>query len=395
MRTNRAWSSQMNVKAVVMEVPGSLVQKEYPQPSINDDTAVLDVALCGICGTDKHIYKNESKSHFLDLPTNFPIIPGHEIVGTIESIGKNASKRMGLLGERIFEGERVVPVVDLRCEECWNCKNYPGWPVCERGQTYGWGITSKNPPYLFGGFAQKMYLLPNILLAKVPDSVPDNIAVYAEVLSVGCTSFQRVLHSSNVYGEGSPIVGDVVIQGSGPLALAHVITARILGARNIIVVGKPSYRTEYMNKFGVTKVFNVDESSLEERIPKVLCSLDTRKGADIVVECTGYPEVVEEGLSYVKPFGTYVIAGIYTDLGRSSTVNVQKLISGKHVTVVGVSGQTNRSYKTALDIMEKLASKLPFEEIVTHTFPIGKVDDAMQTALKEESMKVVIDPQKI
>lgn len=374
-----------------MEQPGSLKIQKFPAPKVRNDTALLRISLCGICGTDKHIYKNESKSHYLGLPTKFPIIPGHEIVGTVESLGENAKKVMGLdPSENIEEGTRVIPIVDLRCEECWACRNFPGWPVCEKGETYGWGISSRDPPHLFGGFADSMYILPNTKLVRVPDDLPDEIAVYGEVLAVGITTFGRVLNPTQLYGEGTPLVGDVVIQGSGPLALAHVIAAKISGANRIIVVGKPKYRTDYMKqKFGVDYVLNVDETTFEERKKDVMEILDG-KGADLVIECTGYPEVVEEGLTYVKPFGTYVIAGIYTDLGRSSTINVQKLISGKYATIVGVPGQTAKSYRSAVKVLSKFKSSLPFGEIVTHTFPLDEINNAMNKALSEESMKVAV-----
>ncbi len=374
-----------------MEKPGSFRIQDFPVPKTNEDTALLRVSLCGICGTDKHIYKNESKSHYLGLPTNFPIIPGHEIIGTLESLGANAKRVMGLdPSEEIEEGARVVPIVDLRCENCWACRNFPGWPVCEKGETYGWGISSKDPPHLFGGFADSMYVLPNTKLVRVPDDLPDKIAVFAEVLAVGITTFQRVLHQSQLYGEGTPLVGDVVIQGSGPLALAHVITAKIMGANRIIVVGKPRYRVDYFKQtFKVDHVLNVDQTTTDGRIKEVMDILGG-KGADLVIECTGYPEVVEEGLTYVKPFGTYVIAGIYTDLGRSSTINVQKLISGKYATVVGVPGQTAISYRSALRVLSKYKSTMPFDQIVTHTFTLDQIDKAMEKALSEESMKVAV-----
>jgi threonine dehydrogenase-like Zn-dependent dehydrogenase len=376
-----------------MQEPGSLKIGTFPIPKTNDDTALLKISLCGICGTDKHVFKNESKSHPLGLPTKFPIIPGHEIVGTIENLGANAKKVMGLdPSEEIEEGARIVPIVDLRCENCWSCRNFPGWPVCEKGETYGWGISSRDPPYLFGGFADYMYLLPNTRLVRVPDDVPDKLAVFAEVLAVGVTSIQRALHPTQLYGDGPSVEGDVVVQGSGPLALAHIIAAKVAGANRIIVVGKPRYRVDYMKqKFGVDHVFNVDETSLEQRTREVLDILGG-KGADFVIECTGYPEVVEEGLTYVKPFGTYVIAGIYTDLGRSSTINVQKLISGKYVTVMGVPGQTMRSYRDALKILSKHKGDLPFDQIVTHEFPLQEFDRAMSKAISEESMKVAARP---
>ena len=375
-----------------MERPGRLRLHRFPRPRITEDTCLLEVSLCGICGTDKHIYKDEVKAHPFGMPTKFPIIPGHEIVGTVGEIGEKASRRMLLTGEEVKKGDRVVPIVDLRCGECWGCRTYPGWASCERGETYGWGISSKDPPHLFGGWSEAMYLLPQTKLVRVPDGIPDELAVYAEVLSVGYTSVARMLHSAQLFGDGSTYTGDVVVQGSGPLALAHVIAAKVAGAHRIVVVGMPEYRTKFMNQFGVDKVINAQKSTnRDERIAIVTDYLDGR-GADVVFECTGDPDVVEEGLSYLKPFGYYLVAGIYSDIGRTTNINVQRLISGKYATVVGNGGQTEQSYAAALRMMEAYSKTIPMHKIVTHDFPLSKTEEAMRVALTEQSMKVVFAP---
>jgi threonine dehydrogenase-like Zn-dependent dehydrogenase len=374
-----------------MKAPGLMEIQEFPNPRVSDDAALLSVSLCGICGTDKHIYKDEVKSHPFGVPTRFPIIPGHEIVGRIEKIGPQAAKKMSLTGGVLKEGDRVVPVVDMRCEECSGCKMHPGWPSCEIGETYGWGISSEDPPHLFGGFAEKMYLLPRTKLVRVPDSVPDDVAVFAEVLAVGHTSVARILHSFQLAGDGSPFLGDVVVQGSGPLALAHVIAAKIAGAHSITVVGMPRYRTDFMKDFGVNLSLNSNDFTREERTESVRQSLGGG-GADVVFECTGDPGVVEEGLSYLKPFGYYVVAGIYSDSGKTTTLNVQKFVSGRYVTIVGNGGQAEVSYSQALRMMDAFGGQIPFGKVVTHKFALDKYKEAMETAISEQSMKVVFQP---
>ncbi|MDA4132598.1 MAG: hypothetical protein OK454_05675, partial [Thaumarchaeota archaeon] len=69
-------SSHPSVRAAVMDAPGSMRVAEFPVPSAGQDAALLDVSLCGICGTDKHIYMDQVKSHPFGMPTRFPIIPG-------------------------------------------------------------------------------------------------------------------------------------------------------------------------------------------------------------------------------------------------------------------------------------------------------------------------------
>ena len=374
-----------------MDAPGAMELRRFPSPDVAEDAALLSVSLCGICGTDKHIYKDVVKSHPFGVPTRFPIIPGHEIVGEVKRVGKKAAARMSLAGGELAQGDRVVPVVDLRCGECAGCKQHPGWPSCERGETYGWGISSRTPPHLFGGFAEMMYLLPQTKLAKVPENVPDEVAVFAEVLAVGHTSVARMLHSSQLAGDGSSFVGDVVVQGSGPLALAHVIAAKIAGAHRVAVVGMPEYRTEFMRQYEVD--LSLDASKLErgERTEKVLSAMGGN-GADVVFECTGDPSVLEEGLSYLKPFGYYLVAGIYSDNGITTTLNVQRYVSGKYATIVGNGGQTELSYAQALRMMEKFSGSIPFEKIVTHTFPLEKHKEAMEMAISEQAMKVAFKP---
>jgi threonine dehydrogenase-like Zn-dependent dehydrogenase len=384
-------SGSSGVRAAVMDAPGSMRMAEFPSPSVGEDTAVLDVDLCGICGTDKHIYMDLVKSHPLGMPTKFPIIPGHEIVGRVSAIGAKASKRMSLTGGDLHPGDRVVPVIDLRCGECVGCKMHPGWPSCERGETYGWGISSKDPPHLFGGFAEKMFILPQTKLARVPDSVPDEVAVYAEVLAVGITSVARISHSQQLGGEGTTFVGDVVVQGSGPLALAHVIAAKVAGAHRVVVVGMPEYRLDLMRQFGVDVVVDAGKTDRGGRADTVARALGG-EGADVVFECTGDPRVVEEGLSYLKPFGYYLVAGIYSDNGMTTTLNVQKYVSGRYATIVGSGGQTEQSYGQALRMMEAFANTIPFGKVVSHQFPLEKHAEAMAVAISEKSMKVAFRP---
>jgi len=374
-----------------MDAPGSMRVAEFSIPAVPDDAALLDVSLCGICGTDKHIYMDQLKSHPFGMPTRFPIIPGHEVVGTVEKIGSKAARRMSLTGGTLSPGDRVVPVVDLRCDECVGCKMHPGWASCEKGETYGWGISSKDPPHLFGGFAEKMYMLPQTKLARVPDSVPDEVAVFAEVLAVGYTSVARISHSMQLAGDGSSFVGDVVVQGSGPLALAHVIAAKIAGAHRIIVVGMPEYRVEFMRRFGVDVALDASKMNREERTAKVADTIGG-EGADVVFECTGDAGVVEEGLSYLKPFGCYLVAGIYSDTGKTTTLNVQKFVSGRYATIVGNGGQTEQSYAQALRMMESFGGQMPFDTIVTHKFPLERHAEAMAVAISEQSMKVAFQP---
>jgi L-iditol 2-dehydrogenase len=153
----------------------------------------------------------------------------------------------------------------------------------------------------------------------------------------------------------------------------------------------PEYRVEFMRRFGVDVALDASKMNREERTAKVADTIGG-EGADVVFECTGDAGVVEEGLSYLKPFGCYLVAGIYSDTGKTTTLNVQKFVSGRYATIVGNGGQTEQSYAQALRMMESFGGQMPFDTIVTHKFPLERHAEAMAVAISEQSMKVAFQP---
>ena len=81
----------MQVQAAVMPTPGQIEIREFEKPTPADDALLLQVDQVGICGSDKHMYLGHTN-------LNFPVIPGHEVVGTVAEIGKNANQVMNVMG---------------------------------------------------------------------------------------------------------------------------------------------------------------------------------------------------------------------------------------------------------------------------------------------------------
>ena len=379
----------MSVKAVVMPEPGKLENREFPYPTVKEDSAIIKVDQCGICGTDKHMYKGEIE-HPRGAPSTFPIIPGHEVVGTIVEIGEKASRVMEVDGKPLTEQDRVVLVCDLRCENCYSCRQIYGFPVCEKYVqfSYGTGMSCAEPPHLFGGWAEYIYLLPDTRLAKVPTGIPTEVAVLTEVLTVPFSAFGRVMNLwmyRNGFGPGDT----VVVQGVGPLGFLNLIMARITGAGEIIVIDSVDYRLKMAKDFGADYTINTSElKTKEDRVGEVL-HLTGGKGAELVIECAGVPEAVPEGLDMVSQFGTYLIEGLYIDMGEIS-INPQRQIMSKNANIIAVNGQTHQSYARCLELMKKHHKQ--FDNVVTHKFKLDKSQEAMNTALGRDSMKVAIEP---
>ena len=176
-----------DVRAAVMHGPGRLTVERFPEPDPAPGAAVLRMLYSGICGTDKHTWRGESLQYAgtdHERPVPYPIICGHENVGVIEAIG-DGPPPVDALGLPLAVGDRVVPAPNLTCGRCRFClgEGYPYY-LCTALDDYGNSLTCAEPPHLFGGWAERMYLLPGTRLFRVPDELPSRLAALTEVLAV-------------------------------------------------------------------------------------------------------------------------------------------------------------------------------------------------------------------
>ena len=226
------------VKAAVLEAPGKMSIREFPYPQLEKGGAICRIRLAGVCGTDKHSYRGESVQYKgteneIDLP--YPIIQGHENVMTIEEIDPEGARHLDFDGNILKAGDRVTMCPDVVCGTCWFCKNMPTYPWCEHMLfSYGNMRSCNDGKHLYGGFAEYIYIEPGTRLYKVPDGLPDSMAVLTEVMCVTAT-MDKAKEFNSFSLEGFNFNDTVVIQGVGPLGLAHVIKARLMGAGRIIV----------------------------------------------------------------------------------------------------------------------------------------------------------------
>ena len=379
------------VKAAVMVKPGEIQLTEFPYPRVPSNAALVRMEMSGICGTDKHMFKGET-THPGGQETAFPIIPGHENVGIIEELGSEASD-LEVEDRKLKVGDRVVPICDVTCGTCYICRSSYGFTTsCLRDVGYGTTLSCKNPPHLFGGWAEYMYILPEALLAKVPDGVPPKAAVLTEILSVPFCAFDKAMSPYPLGGEGFGPGDTVVILGAGPLGICHGMMAKMIGAEKIIILGAPESRLELAKKVCADYTVNINKiTDPQERLQEIMALTDNH-GADLVAECAGVPDAVTQGLDMLRIGGTLVVAGNYVDIG-STQVNPQRQILSKNARIIGIGGQTASSYAASLRLIKRFLRTLPIEMIVTHKFRIEEAERAMLTAISMESMEVVIVPE--
>ena len=358
-------------------------------PEPERGAVLMKVTYSGICGTDKHTYRGESKQyagtdHERDIV--YPLICGHENVGVIEAIG-GADSIPDSEGRPLRRGDRIVPAANVPCGHCVFCLNDYPYYFCENLQDYGNSLHAGIAPHLFGGWSEYMYLLPGTPLFRVPDGLPDEIAALTEVMAV-THGFDRARMLNAGWG-GSAFGESVAVVGVGPLGFCHLVKARLLGCGKLIAVDRLESRLELARSFGATLTINASSTTESERVE--LIRQHTHTGADIVIDCTGVAQSFPECLHLVRYGGTVVEAGTFVDMGPVS-INPNADICTKNVSVIDVGGETASSYLPAMNLLARNLERLPLTDIVTHKMPLERATEAIELSQRDGTMKVLMDP---
>lgn len=361
----------------------------FPKPAVGRREALVRMIGSAICGTDKHVYdRGEIR---LGLPgdvVRLPIILGHENVGVIENIGSDASEQMVTEGEPLRAGDRVVISADIICGNCYYCRNIYGFPWCLNHRSYGDVISCKEPPHLFGGMAEKMFILPGTFMFRVPRRMPHKVAVLTEQMAVAYGAFGRAFQNPNSK-EGYAPADTVVVQGVGPLGMCNALMARMLGASKIIAIDKSRYRLKMARSLCRAQTIDLsDHPKPGDRLEAVL-SMTERLGADTVIECTGFPHIISEGLDFLRNGGTYLVEGAYSE-DEGTRISASRQILAKNARLIGVSGMPFQAYGRALSMMESHRGLIPFDRMVSHIFAQEDAQKAMEVSIGPDSMKVVV-----
>jgi L-iditol 2-dehydrogenase len=375
-------------RAAVMEAPGRVAVREFPVSDPGPGAVLLKMSLSGICGTDKHTYRGESRQ-YVGTPHErelaYPLICGHENVGTVTAVGGDLRDSAG---DPLRPGDRVVPGANVPCGRCYYCTGGYPYYFCQHLEDYGNSLNCAQPPYLLGGWAEYLYLLPRSRLFRVPEELPDEVAVLTEVMAVthGVETAMTLLGLQGA----SPSGYTVAVLGVGPLGLCHVIKARLSGASTIIATDRLRGRLEMAGTFGADLLLDVTATDGPERAAAVAAA--TRGlGADIVIDCSGFPETFTEALALVRTGGVVIEAGTFVDMGPVP-VNPNSAICTRSVTVLGIGGEKASSYEPSMRMLAANQGRYPFGEIVTHRFGLGEVAEALTVAQSGEAMQVVVDP---
>lgn len=360
--------------AVLSEFKTPISVREYPLLESPEPLgALVRVLMAGVCGTDVHLWRGQ-------LPIPRPNILGHETVGTIELLGELL--KQDWLGKPLRKGDRITWSSSLACGHCFYCREKRQPTRCLNRKAYGISYNCEEAPHCNGGYAEFIYLRPGSAIFALDDALSTE-----RVIGAGC-ALVTAIHG--IERMGISWSDTVVIQGAGPVGLAALAVALDCGAGKVILIGGPEERLKTARRFGASECLNLDDyPSPGQRIQRVR-ELTRGFGTDILIECVGSPEVVPEALEMCRDGAKFLVLGHYGDAGEVS-INPH-IITRKQLQLHGSWGSEHRHMAQALEFLRSKGQRFPFEDLVTHRFPLDKVMEAIETTSRWRSTKSVVVP---
>lgn len=319
---------------------------DVPEPEVRPGTVKIQVAWCGICGTDLHEYLEgpifvPATGHPHPLSgEEAPVTMGHEFSGTIVEVGDGV--------HALAVGDNVVVEPYFVCDECPPCKagNYH---LCTKMGFIGLSGG--------GGGLGGMVVVDTRWVHKV-GNIPLDQAALIEPLSVA--------HHAVARSGAKP--GDVaLVGGSGPIGLLTAAVLKSQGVTTVISELSAARKDKAMSSGVADYVIDPSQEDLQER----LLELTNGVGADVAFECAGVNAVLDTLLTAVKPAGVVVNVSIW---GRPATVDMQKIVL-KEIDLRGTIAYV-RDHAAAIKLVQEgkvdlepfITAKIALEDLVKQGF---------------------------
>ncbi len=370
----------MNAKAAVFVSAGQPLEvRSYPVLDPEPGMAVVDLVSSGICGTDVHIWDGA-------IPFTGPLILGHEFLGRVRSLGASdsAQEPTDCMGAPVRVGDLVAVNVIEPCGKCLLCRTGGAASCLNLFASLTYTRSPDEPPHFHGGYAE-VSVCPIRYLHRIPDGLPEDVA--AAFLCAGPTIARAMEYAGGVQK------GDrVVIQGSGPVGLFAALWASRHGAELTALIGSSSRpeRLSLARELGAGLVLDIRSTTMEERRTEIMerCG---GIGADLLIECSGSPDAVPEGIGLLRPRGRYALAGQYSDRGNVPIPVHQ--ITFNALQIFGSAQFTSEDRARCFDFMRRVPDAWDaVRAAITHRLPVSRADDALQTVRSGHAIKALLVP---
>jgi L-iditol 2-dehydrogenase len=360
----------MPTVAVIPKPNAPVELREVPIPDLEQDSALLDVELSEVCGTDVYL----QQGRLTGVP--YPLVPGHVSVGRLSKI---RGKLLDVNGNPFREGDRVTFLdVHRTCNACWFCLVAKATTRCPHRKVYG--ITYGLEDGLCGGWATHIYLKPGTRVIKL-EADPETF------MAGGCalpTSLHAVERADIKIGD------TVLVLGSGPVGVNSIMMALLRGATRVLCIGAPELRLKAARQVGAAATLNFESNDEQKRLEWVLAETGGR-GADVTIEATGAPEAVVQSMKFTRDAGTVVVVGQYTDHG-STTFNPHLDLNRKHLEVRGCWGSDFSHFYRGAQILSEQRCATAWKTLRVETFGLESANDALAEVASGRVLKALIDP---
>ncbi|MCI0537082.1 MAG: alcohol dehydrogenase catalytic domain-containing protein [Verrucomicrobiales bacterium] len=331
---------------------GQVELRDMPEPAPADNQVKIEIAACGICGTDLHVYHDT----FRNYP---PVILGHEFAGRVVEIGKNVK------GVREEERFTILGASTVTCGRCVYCRKGE-FMFCPERRGMGHGVN--------GAFTRYAVARPDQLF-RLPDDLPSEEGAL-------CEPFAAAVHA---VCEITPMqFGDVVlVSGPGPIGL---LCLKLLVAQGlkVIVAGtaQDARRLALAKQFGAARIVDVPREDLQQIVKDETDGF----GVDVAFECAGAAASARAALASVRPLGRYTQVGHF---GKSIELNFD-LLAFRQIRMKGSVGYTAETWKRMMNILGQGRVKLG--EIITHRLSLDDWKQGFDACEDKSALKVLLKP---
>lgn len=332
------------MRAIVFAEPGKFSLEEVPDPVPGPRDVLVRVEAVGICGTDIHVLEGEFE------PTVFPLIPGHETSGYVESVGEDITE--------LKIGDRVSVDPTLTCGECSFCANGHA-NLCLRWN--GSGVARTN------GSAAELQVAPLKNVHRLSDEVDIDLAAMIEPLSCAIRGYDLLPRRLGEH---------YLVYGAGTMGLMMAQLAPRAGAASVTVVDRNASRLEAAKEVGIELL----ATSADE--------MKRAGGYDVVIDCTGVVAAIEDGLKRVRRGGTFQQFGVAPTDAKASFSPFR--VYNDEITILGSMAVLN-SYSRAVEMFA--AGALNAKAMVSHAFSLDDYGDALEMFRAGSGRKLQIRPQ--
>ncbi len=337
------------MRAAVLTAPGILGAKNVPRPACPPGGALLRVEACGLCSSDLKMWRWGHKE--LQLPR----ILGHEVAGVVE---ESDSALMPV-------GSAVQVAPGMPCGFC---------PACRRGAHNRCPQVKVLGFSLDGGLAEFMAVpaqgLEQGAVIPLPPGLDASEATLAEPLACAINAWQQAALAP---GEA------VVIIGAGPVGRLAAWSAKVLGARAVVVMDKAAERLRGLKNAGITAL----TAGALQSARSVL-----HGGADVILPACSDPRALGRGLELLSPGGRLVL---FAGLKEMASLDLNQ-VHYRELTLVGAYGCTAEQNRRALEFLT--SGSVPLDLVISHRLPLAGVLQGLELMERREALKVVINPQE-